>query len=220
MINETMTVEERMQAAVALEPVDRHPVYPIIVTAAPRLYGVTQAEAWANHDAARDCLIRAFKEYGYDYGSKPNYYYPMLPGKLCSAPVRNLIPGRQLGEDDLYQIDERVLFERDDYDRIASLGWNGFWDEHYQKISRKTLDEFTLMQKMSNQLYVEDSRICAEHGMPIFLGVAVDSVMMAFSLCRTLTEFTKDLYEAPHKVEAAMQASCDDLIANSSKYAN
>jgi methylmalonyl-CoA mutase cobalamin-binding domain/chain len=215
MINETMTVEERMQAAVALEPVDRHPVYPIIVTAAPRLYGVTQAQAWMDHNAARDCLLRAFNEYGYDYGSKPNFYYPMLPGKLCSAPVRNLIPGKQLGEDDLYQIDERVLIERDDYDRIASLGWNGFWEEHYPKISRKTLEEFTLMQKMTNQLYVEDSKICAEQGMPIFLGVAVDSVMMAFSLCRTLTEFTKDLYEVPDKVEAAMLATCDDLIANS-----
>jgi methylmalonyl-CoA mutase cobalamin-binding domain/chain len=215
MINETMSVEERMQAAIALEAVDRHPVYPIIVTAAPRLCGVTQAEAWADHNAARDCLIRAFKEYGYDYGSKPNYYYPMLPGKLCSAPVRNLIPGKQLGVDDLYQIDERILFEREDYDRIASLGWNGFWDEHYETISRKTLEEFTLMQKLSNRLYVEDSRICADQGMPIFLGVAVDSVMMAFSLCRTLTEFTKDLYEVPDKVEAAMQASCDDLIANS-----
>ena len=177
--------------------------------------GVTQAEAWADHDAARDCLIRAFKEYGYDYGSKPNYYYPMLPGKLCSAPVRNLIPGKQLGVDDLYQIDERVLFERNDYDRIASLGWNGFWDEHYAAISRKTLEEFTLMQKLSNQFYVDDSRICADQGMPIFLGVAVDSVMMAFSLCRTLTEFTRDLYEVPDKVEAAMQACCDDLIANS-----
>ena len=215
MINETMTAEERMRAALALEPVDRHPVYPIIVTAAPRLYGVTQAQAWMDHNAARDCLLRAFKEYGYDYGSKPNFYYPMLPGKLCSAPVRNLIPGKQLGEDDLYQIDERILFEREDYDRIASLGWNGFWEEHYAKISRKTLEEFTLMQKMTNQLYVEDSKICAEQGMPIFLGVAVDSVLMAFSLCRTLTEFTKDLYEVPEKVEAAMLASCDDLIANS-----
>lgn len=214
MITETMTVQERMQAAIALEPVDRHPVYPILVTAAPRLYDVTQAEAWADHNVARECLIRCFKEYGYDYGSKPNYYYPMLPGKLCSAPVRNLIPGKQLGEDDLYQIDERILFGREDYDKIGALGWNGFWDEHYQKISRKTLDEFTLMQRMSNQLYVEDMNICAEQGMPIFLGVAVDSVLMAFSLCRTLTEFTKDLYEIPDKVEAAMQACCDDLISN------
>jgi methanogenic corrinoid protein MtbC1 len=214
MINETMTIEERMQAAVALEPVDRHPVFPIMITAAPRLYGRTQAEAWADHTVARDCLIRCFKEYGYDYGSKPNYYWPMLPGKHCAAPVRNLIPGKHLGEDDLYQIDERVLFQRDDYAKIATLGWNGFWDEHYEKISRKTLEQFRMMQNMSNELYVEDMKVCAEQGMPIFLGAAVDSVMMAFSLSRTLMEFTKDLYEVPDKVEAAIQASCDDLIAN------
>ncbi|MEW6265784.1 MAG: cobalamin-dependent protein [Thermodesulfobacteriota bacterium] len=214
MIKETMTAVERMRAAIKLEPVDRHPVFPILITAAPRLYGVTQAEAWADHNVARECLIRCFQEYGYDFGSKPNYYYPMLPGKHCSAPVRNLIPGKQLGVDDLYQIDERVLFEREDYDKIAALGWNAFWDEHYEKISRKTLEQFSYMQGLSNQLYVEDMKICQERGMPIFLGVAVDSVMMAFSLCRTLTEFTKDLYEVPDKVEAAMKASCDDLINN------
>ena len=45
MIEETMTKEERFRAAVAIEPVDRHPVFPILVTAAPRLYGITQAEA-------------------------------------------------------------------------------------------------------------------------------------------------------------------------------
>jgi len=39
-------------------------------------------------------------------------------------------------------------------------------------------------------------------------------VLMAFSLSRTLNEFTRDLYEVPDKVEAAMQASCDDLISN------
>jgi methanogenic corrinoid protein MtbC1 len=214
MIHETMTVDERMQAAIALEPVDRHPVFPILVTAAPRLYGRTQAEAWADHNVARDCLIRCFKDFGYDYGSKPNYYWPMLPGKHCAAPVRNLIPGKHLGEDDLYQIDERVLFGREGYDKIAALGWNGFWDENYEKVSRKTLEQFTMMQTMSNDLYVQDMNICAEQGMPIFLGVAVDSVMMAFSLSRTLMEFTKDLYEVPDKVEAAIRASCDDLISN------
>ncbi len=214
MINETMTIQERMQAAVALEPVDRHPVFPILVTSAPRLYGRTQAEAWADHNVARDCLIQCFKEYGYDYGSKPNFYWPILPGKLPAAPVRNLIPGKHLGEDDLYQIDERILFDREDYDKIAALGWNAFWEEHYGKISRKTFHEFNQMMSMSNQLYVEDMKICAEQGMPIFLGVAVDSVLMSFSLSRTLMEFTRDLYEVPDKVEAAMQACCDDFISN------
>jgi methylmalonyl-CoA mutase cobalamin-binding domain/chain len=38
--------------------------------------------------------------------------------------------------------------------------------------------------------------------------------MMAFSLCRTLMEFTRDLYEVPDKVQAALRATCDDLIEN------
>jgi uroporphyrinogen-III decarboxylase len=48
----------------------------------------------------------------------------------------------------------------------------------------------------------------------MMMGVAVDSVMMAFSMSRTLIEFTKDLRQVPDKVEKAMQASCDDLINN------
>ncbi len=214
MIRETMTRQERFQAAISLEPVDRHPVFPILITTAPRLYGITQAEAWRDHSVAREALIRCFEEFGYDYGSKPNYYYPMLPGRLCGAPVRNLIPGKHLREDDLYQIDERVLFAQEDYEKIAALGWNGFWDGHYEKIGKKTMAEFKHMQTISNQLYVEDMKICEQRGMPIFLGVAVDSVLMAFSLCRTLSEFTKDLYEVPGKVETAMKASCDDIISN------
>ncbi len=211
---ETMNVEERMRAAIALEPVDRHPVFPILVTSAPRLYGITQGEAWRDHNAAREALIWCYREFGYDVGSKPNYYYPMLPGKFCGAPVRNLIPGRQLPEDALYQIDERPLFPREDYDKIAALGWNAYWEEYYEAMSGKSWEKLVAMQEFSNRFYTEDMRTCEAEGMPVFLGVAVDSVMMAFSLCRTLVEFTRDLYEVPDKVEAAMRASCGDLIAN------
>jgi methylmalonyl-CoA mutase cobalamin-binding domain/chain len=205
---------ERIQAAIALEAVDRHPVFPLLITAAPRLYGITQGEAWRNHDVCRDAQIRCFKEYGYDIGSKPNYFYPLLPGKFLGAPVRNLIPGKQLPEDALYQVEERVLFQREDYDRIAALGWNRFWDEHYPQITHKSLEQMTQMMVTSNEMFNSDVKICEEQGMPIFIGAFVDSVLMAFSLCRTLSEFTKDLFEIPDKVEAAMNAACDDLIAN------
>ena len=215
MLNESMTKEERFRAAISLDPVDRHPVFPILVTTAARLYGIKQAEAWRDHNVARESLIKCFHEYDFDYGTKPNYYWTMLPGKQCTAPIRLLIPGKQLDDDDLYQVDEKVLFSREDYHKIAALGWNGFWNEHYEKISKKTLSEFTLQQERTNKIYLDDMLICEKKGVPTFLGVAVDSVLMAFSLCRTLSEFTKDLYEVPDLVEKAMEATCDDLIANS-----
>ena len=70
------------------------------------------------------------------------------------------------------------------------------------------------MMTVTNDIFNADLRICEEQGVPIYIGAFVDSVLMAFSLCRTLTEFTRDLYEVPDLVEAAMRASCDDLIAN------
>jgi methylmalonyl-CoA mutase cobalamin-binding domain/chain len=214
MIAETMSIEERMAAAVTLQPVDRHPVFPIMVTAPVRLYGMTQGEAWRDHEKAREAMIWCYREFGYDSVSRPNYYYPMLPGKFCGAPVRNLVPGKQLPEDSLYQIDERVLFPREDYEKIAALGWNAYWEENYEAMSGKSWEKLKVMMDISNRLVVEDTRVCEEQGAPVFLGVAVDSVLMAFSLCRTLVEFTRDLYEVPDKVEAAMRASVDDLIAN------
>ena len=209
-----MTPEERFWGAVSLDEIDRHPVFPILVTAAPRLYGITQGEAWRNHETAREAIIKCYKEFGYDWASKPNYYYYQLPGKFLGAPVRNLIPGRQIGEDDLYQIDERILFPREDYEKIAALGWNAYWEERYPKMSGKSVARLASMQKITNQLYLEDLKICEAKGVPVFANVAIDSVLMAFSLGRTLTEFTRDLYEIPDKVEAAMRASGDDLISN------
>ena len=95
MINETMTAQERLQAAISLGDVDRPPIIPIIGPAAPRLAGITQAQAWQDHNVARDTFLRCFNEFGYDYAFRPNLYYPMLPGKHCAAPVRNLIPGKK-----------------------------------------------------------------------------------------------------------------------------
>jgi len=214
MIQETMTAQERLQAAISLDYVDRSPVFPIGVSFAPRLYGITQAEAWQDHSVAREAIIRCFQEYGYDCSYRPNFYYPMLPGKFCTAPTRNLIPGRQLPADALYQIDERILFPREDYDKIAALGWNAYWEEHYEKMSGKSMEKLIASQIHSNQLYIDDSNICKERGMPLLFGSFVDSVLMAFSISRTLNEFTKDLYQVPDKVEAAMKATCQDLISN------
>jgi uroporphyrinogen-III decarboxylase len=45
MIQETMTRRERFEAAVALEPVDRTPVMPLMTAFAVRAQGMTQGEA-------------------------------------------------------------------------------------------------------------------------------------------------------------------------------
>jgi len=215
MIYETMSGRERFQAAIALEKPDRTPVMPLTVSFPIRHQGMTQGEAWRDLDKAFQATLDTFDDLGgFDMLPKTNIYWPMLGGRFSNAPVRNLIPGRDLPEDAIAQIDERELFSRDDYDRIASLGWNRFWEEHYEKMSGKSLKRLGAVQHQLLQRYCREKQVCEDRGIPVLLGAAVDSVMMAFSLSRTLTQFTLDLYEVPDKVQAAMDASCDDLILN------
>lgn len=215
MILETMSCRERVNAAIALEKPDRTPVMPLMVSFPIRHRGMTQGEAWRDLDKAFQATLDTYDDLGgFDMLPKTNVYWPMLGGKFSNAPIRNLVPGRDLPEDSLAQIDERVLFEREDYDRIAALGWNGFWEEHYAKMSGKSLPKLAAIQNRLLERYCREKQLCEDRGIPVLLGAAVDSVLMAFSLCRTLTQFTMDLYEVPAKVQAAMDASCDDLIQN------
>lgn len=215
MITETMTRKERFESAVSLEMPDRIPVAPLLITFPIRHRGLTQGEAWRNLDMAFQAMLDTFDDLGrFDVLFKTNIYWPMLGGRFCNAPIRTLIPGKQLPEDALMQIQEVELFSREDYDKIASIGWNAFWEEHYEKISGKSLSKLAETQNRLMERYLREIEICEARGIPVLLGVAVDSVLMAFSLCRTLTQFTMDLFEVPDKVQAAMDASCDDLIQN------
>jgi uroporphyrinogen-III decarboxylase len=215
-IPETMTRRERVEAAIALEKPDRVPVMPLMISFPIRHRGMTQGEAWRDFDKAFQAMIETFDDLGgFDMLPKTNVYWPVLGGRFANAPIRNLIPGRQLAEDALAQINEKELFSRDDYDHIASVGWNAFWDEHYEKMSGKSLARLTTIQNALLERFCREKEICEEKGIPVLLGTTVDSVLMAFSLCRTLTQFTMDLFEVPDKVKAAMDASCDDLIQNS-----
>ncbi len=215
MIPEATTRRNRFEAAISLEAPDRIPVAPLLVSFPIRHRGLTQGEAWRNLDMAFQAMLDTFDDLGgFDVLFKTNIYWPMLGGRFCNAPIRTLIPGKQLPEDALMQIQEVELFSREDYDKIASIGWNAFWEEHYEKISGKSLSKLAETQNRLMERYLREIEICEARGIPVLLGVAVDSVLMAFSLCRTLTQFTMDLFEVPDKVQAAMDASCDDLIQN------
>jgi hypothetical protein len=139
----------------------------------------------------------------------------MTGGRFCATPVRVLIPGRQLPEDSLNQIDERELFARDDYDKLASLGWNAFWEEHYEIMSGgRPIEKVKVTQDRLLEEYIREVEIYKGMDIHPLFGAYVDSSIMAFSMARTLTQFTMDIYEVPEKVKAAMDATCDDLIGN------
>ncbi len=216
MIQETMSRQERFEAVVALEKPDRVPVMPLMTAFAVRAQGMTQGEAWRDVDKGFTAMKDTFNDLGgFDKLYKPNLFWPMIGGRFCSTPVRVLIPGRQLPEDALNQIDERELFSREDYDRLAALGWNAFWDEQYAVISGgRSIEQLAVSQNRLLDHYIKEVEAYHSEGIYPLFGAYVDSTTMAFSMARTLTQFTMDLYEVPDKVKAAMDATYKDLIQN------
>lgn len=216
MIQETMTRMERFEAVVACEKPDRVPVMPLMTAFAIRSQGLTQGEGWRDTDKAHKAMLDTFNDLGgFDRLYKPNLFWPMVGGKFCSTPVRVKIPGRQLPEDALNQIDEIELLGRDDYEKLAAVGWNAFWEEQYDKISGgRSISRLATTQNALLDEYIKEIEICQSKDIYPLFGAYLDSSIMAFSMARTLTQFTMDLYEVPEKVKAAMDASCDDLIQN------
>lgn len=216
MIAETMSRLERFEAAVALERPDRVPVMPLMSAFAVRAQGLTQGAAWRDPQLGFRAMLDTFEDLGgFDRLYKPNLFWPVAGGRFCAAPVRVKIPGKQLAEDALNQIDEVELFSRADYDKIAAKGWNAFWEEHYEKMTGgRSMQKLAAAQDRLLEEYIREVDICLEKDIQPLFGAYVDSMVMAFSMSRTLTQFTMDLYEVPDKVKAAMDACCDDLIRN------
>jgi hypothetical protein len=190
MIAETMSRLERFEAAVALEKPDRVPVMPLMTAFAVRSQGMTQGEAWRDPDKGFKAMLNTFNDLGgFDRLYKPNLFWPMIGGRFCSTPVRVLIPGRQLPEDALNQIQERELFSRDDYDKLAALGWNAFWDEHYQKMSGRGMQRLIITQNHLLDLYIQEVGLYHSQDIYPLFGAYVDSATMAFSMARTSSGF-------------------------------
>jgi hypothetical protein len=216
MIQETMSRQERFEAVVALEEPDRVPVMPLMTAFAVRAQGLTQGEGWRDPEKGFKAMLDTFNDLGgFDKLYKPNLFWPMIGGRFCSTPVRVKIPGRQLPEDALNQIDERELISRGDYDKIAAVGWNAFWEEHYEIMSGgRPIEKLAATQNRLLDEYIREVEIYQSRDIYPLFGAYVDSSTMAYSMARTLTQFTMDLYEVPDKVKAAMDATCDDLIQN------
>lgn len=210
--------EQRMQRftdAVALKKPDRVPVLPLLDGFPPRYAGMTQGESYRDKDKCFEAYLKTMKDFDLDGLMKPNRSWVHLWDRPSCPPVMDKTPGVELPEDDMIQVEEVELISRDDYKRIADLGWNGFWKVRYPELFGKSMAE-ARQESMEASLdrLNREAAICKENGFPILLGANIDDPTMALSMARTLTSWTMDLYEVPDLVGAAVEASVDDLIEN------
>lgn len=203
---------ERIKKVVAYEPVDRIPVAFIGAAFVPRYVGVPTADYAGDMKVQRVTTFETLEKLnGVDGLNSPATGAPfdVALGSIWLSKV--LMPGRELDNDVLWQVQEEELMSVDEYDVIIEQGWSKFQSNFFKRIfrdpagMRKFMIKTALATPLTNRRYRNAGY------------VALCGALGTFpyeSLCgaRSMSKFILDLYRIPDKVEAAMDVMLPDMI--------
>jgi hypothetical protein len=205
---------ERILKAVALEEPDRTPVVLEYSGFAAHVTQTPMAAFLRSPQTNIDTMIQAFQIVG--EGDAINYG-SFWPYALCydfMAKVR--VPGVDLPENDMWQVVETELMDRDDYHRILDLGWPDFFKKMMRgRILNDVPPEYLPPLRKSIDARVE----WRVHGIPVLSGGDITTPIELLCGARSLMEFAMDLLEIPDTVEAVMDSILPHLAGKATRRA-
>ena len=215
MIEETMSRRDRIAAAIGLEPVDRVPVIAVTETVAPRFAGVTLAQTVRDPVLAREVHMRVFDMLGgWDAAYGQGQMITELGMTSLACPMK--LPGYQLGDDELWQVDERQLVTADGYAFIAENGWDAFVEKVYPALGYPVPPEH-LAERLRQlaQQEIEGINLWNAKGVPVFTAIGPAPGFECLSYPRTLQQLLLDVFRQPDQVLAAIETIETEQVAQS-----
>jgi len=227
MIKETMTKEQRVLAAINLEPYDRVPVAPHInLEYAFRFKGRPAADAY-NLAVAGEGIQAMFDLYdsvgGWDACTLPTGSLPVTPHYILLLAIIYGNTMKYPGQDSRLDVNtspqyaEREVMTVKDYDEIIEKGWHRFLEDNRERICGTfmgiptTLSELPGYSQLLTGGYAANVVEWAKRGVPVMAGALLSDPEMILSLMRTAKEFTLDLYRRPDKVKKALDVMSKDI---------
>jgi len=200
----------RLHKTINLEPVDKIlSVYMGIAPAAVNM-GMTLAKYIDDIDGACDVTL--------DYMDKlqtldginmhPPTRITVLLTLLWLSRVK--VPGRELPENMLWQMEEKNVMTESDYDLILDKGFGAFQAQHLPKVA--DMAEMQMCQQYLGEKSPVNINKFRERG---YINVSCGLATIPFEfLCgaRSMTQFYFDCYRMPDKVKAVMDVMVPDLI--------
>lgn len=199
---------KRIKAAVALEKPDRVPVVPLGDSFCAKHLGVKLSEFCTIPELSNQTMLKSFAALGEVDGIQHCGFNVNMLSTLWLSKVK--VPGRDLPEDTLWQVDEMELMKLEDYDAIINCGYNNFIGDFFlNRLDNlgERLQPFlaSLPQSFKN---FEDAGIVPFS--PILFTIPYE----VFCGGRSMVKFSKDLFRIPDKVQAAMDVAMPDIIEN------
>jgi uroporphyrinogen decarboxylase len=133
--------------------------------------------------------------------------------------MRHRLPGRELGDDELFQIIEEEIMTPADYERLLAVGY-GRWSMDYLAALQPRLGPGRRGRAVLTYQFIRMAlRIRGNAGrlkkrgiVPAFYAGGYPPFDF-FSLARSFPRFSEDLYDMPELVAKACEASLDPILA-------
>ena len=205
----------RLRKAIALERPDRTPI--MLAGSFFMKYGEPTARLvdFVNRrDWAEDMVMKGYEKLpAIDAGGAP------VLGKVESAGAiwlsKTKIPGRDLSDDDLWQIDEVGLMTEEDYDTILNIGWKKFLQDFLVSRLGYTSDQIGPDPEYTRKLAARFKSIGL---IDLIDGIAGGMPYDALCAGRGMNKFTRDLYKKPDKVKAVMDVMVAEMVEDEVKF--
>jgi len=198
---------DRLTRAITLQETDRPPVFYNCEVFTARYMGLKLGEMIS--DFERACLLiqaGMLLVGGGEIDASSAGMYP--PSRETISYMK--LPGRDLGMDELWQIDERELMTVEDYDTIIDKGYAVFRQEYTKRINNGAMAE--KMQEVA-PVMGRLERNLKDIGIVNFTSVFADAFVETFCSMRTMPGFFRDLHRIPDKVQAAMDVMIEEHLA-------
>ncbi|MCR4437024.1 MAG: uroporphyrinogen decarboxylase family protein [Clostridiales bacterium] len=208
---------KRIETAFNLEKPDRTPICANGDIALLK-YGDPKAVAadfvrrpdWAAHTVLEGILKLGGGEID---GVSSSAVNPKMSGMITLAKTK--VPGRELKEDSLWQVDEIAAMTVEDYDAILDKGWAPWFDEYiFGRLgySRDDLKEFLSVRDRATAERTEAGVVLILNGGP--------SATTPFNMLvggRGLVNIARDMRKIPEKLEAVIKVITDENVATLKK---
>jgi hypothetical protein len=203
---------DRLRAAVELGKTDHVPVVIQATAFCANYMGVKLADFCSSPILSSNCILATVDSLG---GMDGIAFAQMNPRVLSRDTLSKVkVPGAELPESTMWQVDEQELMKPEDYDFIIDKGLNVFLQTEYFP---KRLD--VLMAKLGPTFgfmgqSLENAR---DAGVVTTMPVAASIPFEMFSGGRSIAKFSRDLFKIPEKVVAAIEAAMPDVIVGTKK---
>ena len=188
----------RIKKAIAMEPVDKIPIAPCANAYWARQEGVLLKDYLSDFELACTTNINAMNALGGVDATQNTIFSPYLLPRCWLSEVH--VPGKELGDDEMWQVVENGIVKEEDYDWIIANGFGPFFDECLK--NRLNDNDANLVPYF--QYVPTAGQRFFEAGIPCICDFLMITPFEYFCGGRTLqTFFVDDLYSEPDRTEKA-----------------